>query len=625
MTEASQSSRALRGKPGRIRIYQLLPRLFGNTNETRIPNGTRERNGVGKFNDINAAALASLRAMHFTHVWLTGVLAQCTASDYPDIGQPADVPDLLKGLAGSPYAIKDYFDVSPDYAAVPAERLREFRELIARIHRHDLRVIIDFVPNHVARSYRSTMRPDLDFGAHDDRSKFFDPQNNFFHLPGRPLRLPTVREGRAVSPTCEVLGTCDGLFDGEREQARVTGNNVTSPEPSLNDWYETVKLNYGYDFTTGERAYPHAGNPDLPLPDTWLKMDAVLAHWQALGVDGFRCDMAHMVPPEFWSWAIARARERQPEVFFVAEAYGNDPMKVPRAATAEHSGGDGDVMADLLRAGFDAVYDDPAYKKLKSIYDGVGWANDLDDVRGADPFFERALRYAENHDEVRLAGRGQWGGLGPHVGRAVSAILFGLSRGPVLLYSGQDVGEPAAGAEGFGGDDARTTIFDYWSMPELVKWVNGHRYDGGRLSAEQRELRDFYSRLLGLVGEPGFRDGGFFALNPSNRENPHYGRLDDETASGHWLYSFLRHDERSGQGFLVVANLHGRETLRDVRVRVPAEGRERLNLTSGAAVLWKERLGSAPALVIKAEDPSEIRIRLRLHDRRTRLPTRRKS
>jgi glycosidase len=369
-----------------------------------------------------------------------------------------------------------------------------------------------------------------------------------------------------------------------------------------------VKSASGYDFTTGERAYPHAGNPDLPLPDTWLKMDAVLAHWQALGVDGFRCDMAHMVPPEFWSWAIARARERQPEVFFVAEAYGNDPMKVPRAATAEHSGGDGDVMADLLRAGFDAVYDDPAYKKLKSIYDGVGWANDLDDVRGADPFFERALRYAENHDEVRLAGRGQWGGLGPHVGRAVSAILFGLSRGPVLLYSGQDVGEPAAGAEGFGGDDARTTIFDYWSMPELVKWVNGHRYDGGRLSAEQRELRDFYSRLLGLVGEPGFRDGGFFALNPSNRENPHYGRLDDETASGHWLYSFLRHDERSGQGFLVVANLHGRETLRDVRVRVPAEGRERLNLTSGAAVLWKERLGSAPALVIKAEDPSEIRI-----------------
>ena len=63
-----------------------------------------------------------------------------------------------------------------------------------------------------------------------------------------------------------------------------------------------------------------------------------------------------------------------------------------------------------------------------------------------------------------------------------------------MLYNGQEVGEPAAGAEGFGGDDARTTIFDYWSMPELVKWVNGHRYDGDKLSDEQKALREFYGK-----------------------------------------------------------------------------------------------------------------------------------
>ena len=192
------------------------------------------------------------------------------------------------------------------------------------------------------------------------------------------------------------------------------------------------------------------------------------------------------VPPEFWAWAIARARARKADVFFAAEAYDNDPAKVTK----------GNVMTALLNAGFNAVYDDPSYKALKAIYDGNKWANDIDGLFGDDLLFHRSLRYAENHDEVRLAGAGQWGGVGAEVGRPVAAILYGLSRGPVLLYSGQEVGEPARGAEGFGGDDARTTIFDYWAMPELAKWVNGHRYDGGRLAPEQKKLREFYARLL---------------------------------------------------------------------------------------------------------------------------------
>jgi len=575
-----------RPSTSRIRIYQLLPRLFGNVNGTRKPNGTLAENGVGKFADINDAALGALRAMGFTHLWLTGVQRQATATDYAALGLAADDPDLLKGLAGSPYAIKDCYDVCPDYAVEPAERLAEFRALLGRARAAGLRVVIDFVANHLARSHRSVVQPDADFGAADDRGKFFDPQNNFFYLQpdspggGPPLRLPTVRDGQPVSPTCRVLGGCDGLFDGEREHGKATGNNLASWAPGPHDWYETIKLNYGYDFTTGAREYPTADQPGKPVPDTWRKMDRVLAHWQALGVDGFRCDMAHLVPPEFWAWAIGRARERRADALFLAEAYDNDPMKVPG----------GNVLTALLAAGFDAVYDDPSYKVLKGLYDGPKWANDLDGVVGDGTLFHRALRYAENHDEVRLAGTGQWGGVGMEVGRAVSAILFGLARGPVLVYSGQEVGEPAHGAEGFGGDDARTTIFDYWSMPELAKWVNGHRYDGGLLSPGQKGLREDYARLLALVGEPAFRDGECFRLNYANHSNERFGRVGGETTSGHWVYAYLRFDPASGQRFLVLANLHPSETLRDVQVRLPREAVAFLQLPAEPALRPIERL-----------------------------------
>jgi glycosidase len=312
-----------------------------------------------------------------------------------------------------------------------------------------------------------------------------------------------------------------------------------------------------------------------------------------VGVDGFRCDMAHMVPLEFWQWLVARARGRQPGVFFAGEAYDNDPMKV----------GTGNVLHDLLAAGFDTVYDDPAYKILKGIYDGPKWANDLEAIAGDAALFTRSLRYAENHDEVRLAGASQWGGIGMQVGRPASAILFGLSRGPVLLYSGQEVGEPAQGAEGFAGDNARTTIFDYWSMPEPARWVNGHRYDGGRLSAEQRELRAFYARLLALVNEPAFRDGEFFGLNSANIENARFGRLPGESASGHWLHAFLRYDAARDQRFLVLVNLHGSETFHDVGVWLPKAALDFLQAPAGSAWQLRERLNPEPQPIVVTDIP----------------------
>ena len=565
MTLSSQAPAATRPV-----IYQLMVRTFGNTNETRKTNGTLAENGCGKFNDINEAALISLKSMGFTHIWLTGVLEQASGTAYPK--RPADAPDILKGIAGSPYAIKDYFDVCPDYAVDPDKRLAEFKALLDRCRALNLKVIIDFVPNHVARSYQSDVKPDLTFGAGDNHDVFFDRENHFFYLGendiggGPPLKLPTAS-----------MPGCNGLFAPETTFGRVTGNNVISWSPSINDWYETVKINYGHDFTKGRDTTALPG-PDAPLtavPKTWRTMDAVLAYWQEMGVSGFRCDMAHMVPMPFWRWAVTQARVRKPGVFFSAEAYDNDPAKLT----------DSHVLDELLAAGFDAVYDDPSYDVLEAIYDEGKWANDLDPLTFTGPRFHQSLRYAENHDEVRIASPKVWGGHGMKTGKPVSAVLFAMGRGPVMVYSGQEVGEPAAGTEGFGGDDARTSIFDYWSMPEFTKWVNGGKYDGGKLSPDQKSLRAWYGKLIRATQSPAFTRGEFYGLNHANVENPKFGRVGDETASGHWLYAFLRHDPKSGQSFLVVANFNPTETLKNVAIRLPENAWEFIGRSNDP--VWK--------------------------------------
>jgi len=285
-------------------IYQLFVRHFGNLVTLRGNNETLEFNGCGKFEDITEKALLEIQKLGFTHVWLTGVLEHASGTAYK--GRPADDPKILKGIAGSPYAVRDYFDVCPDLAVNTTKRLEEFRDLVARCHHIGLKVIIDFIPNHVSRSYDSDVKPAFSFGKRDKTDVFFNAANNYFYLKdSKKLILPT------------------GEYPAEKVP-RVTGNNVCEHEVSRNDWYETVKLNYGYNFVNGDKAFKDSDQ----IPTTWNTMDMVLEHWQQLGVDGFRCDMAHMVPVEFWKWLVENARERSKDVEFIAEAYDGDPMKV---------------------------------------------------------------------------------------------------------------------------------------------------------------------------------------------------------------------------------------------------------------------------------------------------------
>ncbi len=512
-------------------IYQLFVRHFGNTQTSLKEGGDITENGCGKFEDITTAAIIEIKKMGFTHIWLTGVIDHACGTSYPD--KAADNDKILKGKAGSPYAIRDYFDICRDLAVDVDKRMDEFKALIKRIHLMDLKVIIDFVPNHVARSYKSVMRPELTFGLEDDTQQFCAINNHYYYLSkDEEVQLP------------------GGAYPIEKPP-KVTGNNAVTSTPSQNDWYETVKLNYGYDFVNNIRLYA-----DGTIPSTWKMMDQVLAYWQEIGVDGFRCDMAHMVPVGFWQYAISMARDRSDQVFFIGEAYANDPMKVA----------EGKVLSRLLSSGFDEVYDSQSYDVVKDIYEKGKWANDLDDVLWDQKCLHQMTRYAENHDEVRLGNPKHWGGHGAKIGSAVCGFLYGIGSGGCLFYNGQEVGEKAEGVSGFSKDDGKTSIFDYTALPEFQKWVNGHKYNGGELDEKQTNLREWYTKWFKVMKEPAFHSGGTYGLNSCNRDNEKYGRLEGESISGHWLYSFLRYDRKSGQAFLVVINFHPTETMNNVEI-----------------------------------------------------------
>lgn len=536
-------------------IYQLLPRLFGNTNSTNKFYGSIEENGVGKLNDINNKALKEIKAMGFSHVWYTGVIEHATMTDYSQYGITVDDPDIVKGRAGSPYAIKDYYDIDPDLAVDVKNRISEFDALVKRTHANGLKVLVDFVPNHVARTYFSDAKPDgvIDIGADDDKLMAFSAENDFYYTPGKAFAVP---HGYNPGGDGFVSPLKDDAFD--ENPAKATGNDVFSNTPSINDWFETIKLNYGVDYLNGSQSH------FMPTPPLWGKMFDILKYWANKGVDGFRCDMVEMVPVEFWAWVIPKLKAEYPELIFIGEAYDA-----------------GKYRTYLFDGHFDYLYDKVGlYDSLKRLIRNEPHCTiwDINQVcfHESVEFPEHMLRFLENHDEVRIAARD----FADDAWLAVPAMIVTatLSTGPVMIYSGQEVGEPAAGIEGFSGNDGRSTIFDYWGMPEFQKWVNGGKFDGGQLSKSQKYLRDFYSRLLNVSGtNEAITNGAFYELMLLNLHEG-YG-FDEKT------YAYLRYTGK--QRILVVTNFDRNE--HEFNVKLPAELLTQWNLDG--AVAFSDMLG----------------------------------
>ncbi|MDY5857612.1 MAG: alpha-amylase family glycosyl hydrolase [Porphyromonas sp.] len=493
----------------RILIYSALARLWGNHNTTKQPWGSLEQNGSGRFSAWDEAALSYIKSLGCTHLWLIGVLEHATAVSYPGI--EADPVELVKGIAGSPYAVRDYYDVAPELADEVSQRMAEFEALVARVHTAGLRLMIDFIPNHVARTYHSDVAPEgvLDLGAGDDTSKAFARDNNFYYILGEQLHLP------------------DGGSYHE-EPARATGNDCFSAYPSRNDWYETIKLNYGVDYLSGGRQHSE------PLPRTWQQMYDILEYWAAKGVDGFRCDMAEMVPPAFWAWALPRLRARYP-LIFLAEIYQSHRY------------------AEYVEAGFDYLYDKVGlYDTLRGIVRGEISADAFDPSRDAVGSLQSNMCYfLENHDEQRFTSpffAGHHTAIRPAL---VAAALSGSQ--PYLHYFAGELGETGMEAEGYSGLDGRTSIFDYWSLDSLRRL--GRDYRGTGLSPAEATTLDYHRQIFHLAVEhPLLSAGAYHGLN----------YLQGSGYNRHRLLSFVRYG--SGGFVLVVANFSAESETAELRL-----------------------------------------------------------
>ncbi len=505
----------------RIIIYQLLPRLFGNSTSECVANGTIEQNGCGKFNDITSKALQAIRGLGATHVWYTGVIEHTTRTDYTEYGIPTDHPAIVKGEAGSPYAIKDYYDNDPDLAVNVEKRREEFKALVDRTHKAGLKVIMDFIPNHVARHYSSDCTPEgtYPFGEFDDQNAFFVGHNNFYYLGNQ-------------SYGCNLDAKDIADTEYNENQLRATGNDCFG-SPSRNDWYDTVKLNYGIDYRTGNRQFS-------PVPNTWVKMLKILLDWAAKGVDGFRCDMVEMTPVEFWAWAVPKVKEQYPGLLFIGEIY------------QPH------IYRPFIKEGcFDYLYDKVGlYDTLRGVMNGQTSANNISyTLQSTADIRHNMLTFLENHDEQRIASDF----FAAKAERALAALIVSttIDTQPFMLYAGQELGERGMDKEGYSGVDGRTTIFDYWSVDTLRRWKGNGEYTGEQLTEEEKSLQAFYSHLLTLCNsDEALREGFFYGLQYAN---PHSDRYD----SNH-IFSYLRGTDR--ELLLIVTNFSDSDKECDVTI-----------------------------------------------------------
>ena len=521
----------------KIILYQVFTRLYGNRNTTRKEGGTLDENGCGKLNDFTPTTLKKIREMGVSHIWYTGVIRHATQTDYSAYGIPRQHPAIVKGKAGSPYAITDYYDIDPDLAVDVNQRMQEFRQLVERTHKAGMKVIIDFVPNHVARQYHSVCKPEgvKDLGEGDDPSKGFDPQNNFYYCPGERFTPYFDLYHGAQEPYIE-------------EPAKATGNDCFHNAPGMNDWYETVKLNYGVDYYAGRVGH------FSPIPDTWSKMTDILLFWARQGIDGFRCDMAEMVPAEFWHWATDKVKFIHPDIIFIGEVYN--------PAEYRH----------YLGAGFDYLYDKVGmYDTLREVICGnqsvqaitSAWQQ-TDDIR------DHMLYFLENHDEQRIASSFFAGDARKGVpGLVVSALL---QQNPLMVYAGQEYGERGMDQEGFSGHDGRTTIFDYWNIDTLTRAASR------KLTKDEKALATIYNKVLTIARtEKAVTNGVSFDLMYVNGDY-------------HRQYAFLR--KAASEALLVVVNFDDLPSTMDVTIPAHAfdylKLKERKNVTAVDLLTGKE-------------------------------------
>ena len=498
-------------------IYQVFTRLFGNKNTTCKENGSYEENGCGKMNDFDEKTLNHIKEMGVTHVWYTGIIRHASQTDYSSYGIPTQHVEVVKGKAGSPYAITDYYDIDPDLAVDVDKRMEEFEALIQRTHKAGLKVIMDFVPNHVAREYHSVCKPKgvKDLGELDDTTKHFDPQNNFYYLWGQPLDISSIHHAAS--------GEKNGRY--QEKPAKATGNDQFSNHPNQNDWYETVKLNYGIDYCDAGGRSEHF----YPIPDTWLKMTDILLFWARKGIDGFRCDMAEMVPAAFWHWATDKVKFAYPDIKFIGEVYN----------PAEYR--------NYIHAGFDWLYDKVGmYDCIRDIICGRRRTGDItykwqetDDIR------EHMLYFLENHDEQRIASDFFAGeGIKAVPGLIVSVLM---QTNPFMIYAGEEFGERGMDKEGFSGKDGRTTIFDYWCVDSIRRGF----FDRKQMTAEAKQLEGLYKYVLNLANaEKALREGDFFDLMYMNQH------IADKQ------YAFMR--QADNENMLIIVNFAGEPVTCDI-------------------------------------------------------------
>ncbi len=514
-------------------IYQIFTRLFGNTNTTRKHNGTLTDNGCGKLNAFTPAVLRRIKELGATHVWYTGVIRHATTTDYTRYGIPRQHPAVVKGNAGSPYAITDYYDIDPDLATNVDKRMNEFESLVKRTHKAGLKMIIDFVPNHVARQYKSIAKPEgiADFGENDNTGMQFSPQNNFYYCPEQSFAADI------------------DLYHGEElpyEEfpAKATGNDCFGNRPGRNDWYETVKLNYGVDYCDAGGVSTHFS----PTPDTWKKMLDILLFWAGKGVDAFRCDMAEMVPSAFWQWVTTEVRKKHHNVKFIGEVYNPGRYR------------------EYINAGFDYLYDKVGmYDSLRDVVCGHRSATDITrQWQTNDDIADHMLYFLENHDEQRIASDFFAGDARKGIPALMTSAL--MRTNPFMLYAGQEYGERGMDEEGFSGRDGRTTIFDYWSVDSLIHGYSSRR----QLTKEEKSIEATYKKVLNIAtNEKAVTGGKFFDLMYVNPTSADF--------NADRQYVFLRSNE--DDLMIVLANFSDESS--DCKVNIPQHAFNYLNLKKG--------------------------------------------